>query len=149
MMNATIPTRMTPALSRGASKGFSLIELLVVLLILGLIATLVLPNVIGRSEAAKWQTAQSQVDRLAAGVDTYYMDNNNLPRELRDLVHRPANAPAWTGPYVRESLLNDPWDRPYNFRVPGESGRPFDIYSHGRNGSPGGEGPDRDIRSWD
>lgn len=145
MMNARMGAGMTTRMARG----FSLIELLVVLLILGLIATLVLPNVIGRSEAAKWQTAQSQVDRLAAGIDTYYMDTGNLPRDLRDLVHRPASAPAWTGPYVRESLLTDPWDRPYNYRTPGEGGRPFDIFSYGRNGSPGGEGPDREIRSWD
>ena len=131
------------------TKGFSLIELLVVLLILGLIASLVVPNVMGRSEAAKWSTANSQVDRLSQAVTEYYLDNGRAPANLRDLVHRPANAMNWNGPYVREALLTDPWDRAYNYRQPGQNGRDFDIYSHGRNGSPGGEGPDRDIQSWD
>lgn len=131
------------------AKGFSLIELLVVLLILGLIASLVVPNVIGRSESARWQTANSQVDRLSQAVTEYYLDNGRPPRALRDLVHRPTNAPNWNGPYVREALLTDPWDNAYHYRQPGEGGRDFDIFSYGRNGTPGGEGPDRDIRSWD
>lgn len=128
--------------------GFSLIELLVVLVILGLIAGLVVPNIMGRGEDAKSRAAVAEVQRLSMAVDEFYLDTGRAPRELRELIQRPANVSNWNGPYIRESNLADPWDNPYHYRYPGEN-RDFDIYSYGRDGTPGGEGPDRDITNWD
>lgn len=130
------------------ASGFSLIELLVVLVILGLIATLVVPNIIGKGEAAKWKTATAQVDRLSMAVDEFYLDTGRTPRELRDLVERPGNVPNWNGPYVKTSLLEDPWGNSYQYRSPGEH-RSVDIFSHGKDNQPGGEGPSRDINNWE
>lgn len=131
-----------------ASKGFSLIELLVVLIILGLIAGLVVPNIMGRGEDAKSRTAVAEVQRLSMAVDEFYLDTGRAPRELRELIERPSSVSNWNGPYVNASNLDDPWGNPYNFRSPGEH-RQIDIYTHGRDGQPGGEGPDRDIANWD
>lgn len=131
-----------------SSRGFSLIELLVVLLILGLIAGLVVPNIMGRSEDAKSRAASSEVQRLSMAVDEFYLDTGRAPRELRELIQRPSNVSNWNGPYIRESNLADPWANPYEFRYPGDH-LDVDIFSYGRDGEPGGEGPDRDINNWD
>ena len=131
-----------------ANKGFSLIELLVVLIILGLIAGLVVPNIMGRGEDAKSRTAVAEVQRLSMAVDEFYLDTGRAPRELRELLQRPSNVSNWNGPYVNASNLEDPWGNPYNFRSPGEH-RQVDIYTHGRDGQPGGDGPDRDISNWE
>lgn len=138
------PLRTTSA----RSGGFSLIELLVVLVILGLIAGLVVPNIMGRGEDAKSRAASAEVQRLSMAVDEFYLDTGRAPRDLRELVDRPGNVSNWNGPYIRESNLTDPWDNEYTYRYPGEH-RDFDIYSHGRDGQPGGEGPDRDVANWD
>ena len=133
---------------KNTSQGFSLIELLVVLVILGLIAGLVVPNIMGRGEDAKSRAAVAEVQRLSMAVDEFYLDTGRAPRELRELVEKPGNVSNWNGPYVNDSNLNDPWGNSYHYRFPGEH-RDFDIYSHGRDGQPGGEGPDRDIANWD
>lgn len=129
-------------------QGFSLIELLVVLVILGLIAGLVVPNILQRGEDAKVRAADAEVQRLSMAVDEFYLDNGRVPRELEELVNEPGNASNWNGPYVNQSNLVDPWDNPYEYRYPGEH-RSYDIYSHGADGSPGGEGPNRDVTNWD
>jgi general secretion pathway protein G len=130
------------------NSGFSLIELLVVLIILGLIAGLVVPNVMKRGEDAKFRAAEAEVQRLSMAVDEYYLDNGRPPQELRQLVDKPGDARNWNGPYVNESNLQDPWENTYNYRYPGEHGS-FDIWSHGADGSPGGEGTNADITNWD
>ncbi|WP_376692664.1 type II secretion system major pseudopilin GspG [Wenzhouxiangella sp. EGI_FJ10409] len=132
----------------GSSKGFSLIELLVVLMILGLIAGLVVPNVLQRGEDAKLKAADAEVQRLSMAVDEYYLDNGRPPEELRQLVSKPGNASNWNGPYVNESNLTDPWDNEYQYRYPGQH-RSYDVWSHGADGSPGGEGANADITNWD
>jgi general secretion pathway protein G len=131
-----------------SSQGFSLIELLVVLVILGLIAGLVVPNIMGRGEDAKSRAAVAEVQRLSMAVDEFYLDTGRAPRELRELVEKPGNVSNWNGPYVNDSNLEDPWGDPYRYRFPGEQ-RDFDIYTHGADGQPGGEGPNRDIANWD
>ena len=130
------------------SKGFSLIELLVVLVILGLIAGLVVPNVMQRGEDANVRAAKAEIQRLSMAVDEFYLDTGRAPRELRELVERPNNVRSWNGPYVNNSNLNDPWDNPYPYRFPGQH-RSFDIVSYGRDGSPGGQGVDAQISNWD
>ena len=130
------------------SQGFSLIELLVVLVILGLIAGLVVPNVMQRGEDAKLRAAKAEIQRISMAVDEFYLDSGRAPRELRELVERPANATNWNGPYINDSNLNDPWDNPYVYRYPGEH-RSFDIFSNGADGAPGGEGTNARIANWE
>ncbi len=133
---------------KSSNSGFSLIELLVVLIILGLIAGLVVPNIMQRGEDAKLRAADAEVQRLSMAVDEFYLDNGRPPEELRELIEKPGNATNWNGPYVNDSNLKDPWDNAYQYRYPGEH-RSFDIWSHGADGSPGGEGANADIKSWD
>ena len=130
------------------SQGFSLIELLVVLVILGLIAGLVVPNIMQRGEDAKVRAAKAEIQRLSMAVDEFYLDSGRAPRELRELVERPGNIRNWNGPYVNASNLLDPWDNAYQYRYPGQH-RSFDIFSHGADGSPGGEGINAQITNWD
>ena len=145
-LNRNIPRRSAPA--RSASRGFTLVELLLVLIILALIGGLVLPNIIGRAEGAKVKAASSQIDRLAMAVETYYMDTNNFPDDLDALVDDKGGVAGWNGPYVKKSILKDPWGRDYVYQYPGERGQ-FDITSLGADGQPGGEDTNKDISNWD
>jgi general secretion pathway protein G len=131
-----------------STQGFSLIELLVVLVILGLIAGLVVPNIMQRGEDAKVRAAKAEIQRLSMAVDEFYLDSGRPPRELRELVDRPANASNWNGPYVNASNLVDPWENPYTYRYPGQH-RSYDIFSNGADGSPGGEGINQPITNWE
>ena len=131
-----------------AQGGFTLVELLLVLVILALIAGLVLPGIIGKAEGAKVRAASSQISRLSMSVETFYLDTGSTPDSLRELVDDPGDVSGWNGPYVKNSLLKDPWGRDYQFRNPGEHGD-FDIYSYGADGQQGGEGRNADISSWE
>ncbi|NNE04131.1 MAG: type II secretion system major pseudopilin GspG [Xanthomonadales bacterium] len=131
-----------------AQRGFTLVELLLVLVILALIAGLVLPGIIGKAESAKVRAAGSQISRISMSVETFYLDTGNVPESLSDLVNEPADAAGWNGPYVKASTLKDPWGRDYEYRNPGEHGD-FDIYSLGADGQRGGEGKNADIVSWE
>ncbi|KAA9130774.1 type II secretion system protein GspG [Marinihelvus fidelis] len=130
------------------AAGFTLVELLLVLVILALIAGLVLPGIIGKAEGAKVRAASSQISRLSMSVETFYLDTGSTPDSLEDLVNEPSSASGWNGPYVKASLLKDPWGREYQFRSPGEHGD-FDIYSFGADGQQGGDGNNADITSWE
>ena len=143
--NRNLPRRTAPG--RQAARGFTLVELLLVLIILALIGGLVLPNIIGRAEGAKVKAASSQIDRLAMAVETYYMDTNSFPDSLEELVDSTGVA-GWNGPYVKRSILKDPWNREYVYQFPGEKGR-FDIVSLGADGQAGGEDTNADITNWD
>ena len=132
----------------GGTHGFTLVELLLVLMILALIGGLVLPRIIGKAEGAKVKAAALQVDRLAMAVESYYLDTGSTPDNLDLLVSEPGNVQGWNGPYVRASLLKDPWGRDYEYRYPGEHGD-FDLSSLGADGQPGGEDKNADINNWD
>ena len=133
--------------ARTASRGFTLVELLLVLIILALIGGLVLPNIIGRAEGAKAKAASTQIDRLAMAVETYYMDTNSFPETLDQLVDNSSGTDGWNGPYVKRSILKDPWNREYVYLYPGEKGQ-FDIISLGADGQVGGDDTDADIDNW-
>lgn len=133
---------------RQTARGFTLVELLLVLIILALIGGLVLPNIIGRAEGAKAKAASSQIDRLAMAVETFYMDTNSFPDSLDSLVNESGGVAGWNGPYVKKSILKDPWGREYVYQYPGEQGQ-FDITSLGADGQPGGEDTKADISNWD
>ena len=132
---------------RRRNGGFTLVELLLVLVILALIGGLVLPGIIGKAEGAKIKAASSQIDRLSMGVEAYYLDTGTIPDDLSALVDD-GGVDGWNGPYVKASSLNDPWGREYVYQYPGEHGD-FDIISYGPDGQPGGEDKNADINSWE
>lgn len=132
-------------------RGYSLLELLVVLAILGLIIAIAAPRLIGYFEASKAKTAKIQISNLSTAMDLYYLSNSGYPNEaqgLKALVERPEGAPAWDGPYLnRADGIIDPWGRPYLYKQPGVHGK-FDISSLGADGKEGGTGEDTDLGSW-
>lgn len=130
------------------SRGFTLVELLLVLVILALIGGLVLPGIIGKAEGAKVKAAGSQINRLSMAVESFYLDTGTTPDSLSELVGESSDVDGWNGPYVKKSSLKDPWGREYIYTYPGEHGD-FDIYSLGADGQPGGEGKNADINSWE
>ncbi len=133
------------------SAGFTLVELLVVLAILGLIAAIAVPQTIGYLGRAKSNTAGIQIENLGAALDLYRLDVGRYPSDsegLEALVSAPGDVSNWAGPYLKkESSLLDPWDKPYQYRFPGQNGE-YDLFSFGADGQEGGEGENRDIVSW-
>lgn len=131
--------------------GFTLLELMVVLLILAMLATIATPQVLKHLGKAKSQTAQIQIDALSASMDYYKIDLGHFPSQeqgLQALVQKPDNEPKWDGPYIKkQASLIDPWGRPYLYKLPGSHG-PYDLYTYGADGKEGGEGEDRDLGNW-
>lgn len=138
-------------IARAGERGYSLLELLVVLAILGLIIAIAAPRVIGYFDASKAKAAQIQISNIAAALDLYYLANGAYPSEqqgLKALVERPDGVQSWDGPYLnRADGIVDPWDRPYLYKQPGTHGK-FDVSSLGADGKEGGEAEDRDLGSW-
>jgi general secretion pathway protein G len=135
---------------RHARGGFTLLELLVVLAILGLLVGLVAPAVLHRLGAAKDKVAQQSIERLSSILDVYNLDVGSYPttgQGLEALVRRPAGVANWGGPYLQDGHLpQDPWGRPFVYRAPSlRPGHPFDLYSLGPSGRPGGSGADAPI----
>jgi general secretion pathway protein G len=140
--------RMHKKVHNNGQRGFTLVELLLVLVILALIAGLVLPGIIGKAESAKAKAASSQISRISMSVESFYLDTGSTPSSLDQLVNEPSGVSGWNGPYIKNSLLKDPWGKPYMFSAPGEHGD-FDILSFGADGQQGGEKNAADINSWD
>ncbi|MBU0918264.1 MAG: type II secretion system major pseudopilin GspG [Gammaproteobacteria bacterium] len=134
----------------GRRAGFTLLELLVVLVIIGLLAGYVGPQFfkqIGKSES---KTATAQVDALSKALDQYRLDTGRYPsteQGLGALWVQPAGETRWWGPYLRKAPPKDPWGRDYGYRAPGEHGE-YDLFSLGKDGREGGGGEDQDITSW-
>jgi len=131
-------------------KGFTLVELLVVIVIIGLLATLVGPRLFPKLGKGKQAAAKAQIELLGQALDQFRLDVGRYPTTqegLSALVVNPG-IEKWDGPYLKKAVPNDPWDRPYNYQSPGEHGE-YDLFSYGRDGSPGGEGEDKDVTSWE
>lgn len=129
------------------SKGFTLLELLVVIVIIGLLAGYVAPRYFSQVGKSEVQVARAQIEALEKALDQYRLDMRQYPsaeQGLDALVVKPANALAWSGPYLKKAVPTDPWGRAYVYRTPGTKGE-FDLYSLGRDGKPGGAGEDADI----
>ncbi len=136
---------------RAAQAGFTLIEMLVVITIIGLIMALVAPRVLNYLAESKVKAARIQIASLGSALDLYYLDVGHYPTSsegLTALVERPGNLTTWNGPYLKGDVVpEDPWGHPYVYRAPGEHG-PYDIISYGADGQQGGTGTASDITSW-
>lgn len=131
------------------NNGFTLIELLVVMVIVGLLAALVAPKLFPKLGKGKQAAAKAQIELLGQGLDQFRLDAGRYPTTQEGLNALAVNpgVPNWDGPYLKKAVPNDPWGRPYGYQSPGSHGE-YDLYSYGRDGSPGGEGEDADIVSW-
>lgn len=145
------PEHRTPQLpGRPQAAGFTLLELLVVMVIIGLLAAYVAPRYFSQLGKSEVRSAQAQVAALRSALDTYRLDVGRYPsteQGLAALLTRPQGVTRWSGPYLQKALPPDPWGRPYQYKSPGEHGD-FDLFSFGRDGRSGGSGDDADVTSW-
>lgn len=126
-------------------KGFTLVELMLVVIIIGVLVAMVAPRLAGRSEQAKIAAARADINaNLASALDLYEIDNGSYPEKLDDLMVKPANAANWKGPYLKKKPT-DPWGNPYVYKYPGTHGD-YDLMSYGRTGMEGGSDA---VTSWD
>jgi general secretion pathway protein G len=134
---------------RNKQQGFTLIELMVVVAILGILATIVMTNVVGKDEQARVTAAKTGLAQISNALEMYKLDNHKYPTTdegLEALVSKSASAKTFPqGGYLKGSLPKDPWGNPFQYIVPGSNGRPYDIYSWGADGAEGGEGNNADI----
>ena len=133
---------------RAIARGFTLIEIMVVVVIMGILAALVVPKLMGRTDDARIIAAKQDIATVMQALKLYKLDNQRYPtteQGLKALVEKPAGLESWDGPYIKkkESLI-DPWGEPYHYRHPG-TGKEFDIYSLGSDKKEGGEGDAGDV----
>lgn len=145
---ATHPSRLK--IRNRASRAFTLVELLLVLVILGTLAAIVVPKFAGRTEQARVTAAKSQIATFGVALDAFEVDNGYYPKGkdgLRELIEQPRDSISWRGPYLKQDIPNDPWGNPYIYECPGKNNdSSYDIASMGPDGRPGG---DDDITNWD
>jgi len=130
--------------------GFTLVELLIVMIILGLLAALVGPKMFGKVGASKQKAAKAQISLFETALDTYRLDTGKYPatdQGLQALRVKPGGVENWDGPYLAKEVPLDPWGHAYDYRCPGEHGD-YEIISYGADGKSGGEGEDSDIVNW-
>jgi general secretion pathway protein G len=128
-----------------SQRGFSLIEIILVVVLIGGIVAFAATRILGGGDRAKANLAKAQVQTMAEKVQQYEMDTGSLPNSLDQLVTAPGSATGWLGPYAKTAELKDPWNHPFEYTVPGD-GQPFDLISLGKDGKPGGTSVDADIK---
>jgi general secretion pathway protein G len=134
----------------GLSRGFTLLELLVVMVIIGLLAGYVGPKYFAQIGKSEVKVARAQIDSLGKSLDQFRLDTGHYPTSeegLASLTTRPANEPKWDGPYLSKAVPMDPWGSAYIYKFPGEHGD-YDLVSNGKDGQPGGVGEAADVTSW-
>jgi general secretion pathway protein G len=147
---ALIHSPCAAAHTRHHARGFTLLELLVVMVIIGLLAGYVGPKLFAQIGKSETKVTRAQIDALQKALDQYRIDIGRYPdtaQGLAVLVQRPADEPRWSGPYLAKAVPADPWGRPYLYTMPGSHGE-YDLQSLGKDGQPGGDGDDADLNSW-
>ncbi len=138
--------------SRARSEtGFTLLELLVVMVIIGLLAGFVAPRYFAQVGKSQVKIARAQIDALDKALDQFRLDVGRYPTSeegLQALVAAPSGEPNWSGPYLKKGVPPDPWGRPYVYQQPSTHGGDFDLMSYGKDGRAGGTGEDADIQNW-
>lgn len=132
------------------ARGFTLLELLVVMVIIGLLASYVAPRYFAQVGKSEVKAAKAQIDAFEKAMETYRLDVGRYPsteQGLAALVTAPAGVGKWQGPYLKKAVPPDPWGNAYQYKQPGDHGD-FDILSYGRDGRPGGQNEDADIGNW-
>lgn len=132
--------------------GFTLLELLFVMVIIGLLASYVAPRFFAQVDKSEIKVARAQLDAFDKALATYRLDTGRYPsteQGLKALVERPADESKWGGPYLAKSLPLDPWGRTYVYQQPGDAGREYELLSYGKDGQPGGSGDSADVSVWD
>lgn len=138
-------------INKKCKKGFTLMELLIVLVIIGLLAALVGPTLYQRIKPAKQSAAKAQIQNFMTALDSYFIDIGRYPttqQGLKSLRQKPDGIKKWIGPYLKKELPNDPWGHAYQYKAPGRNGG-YEIISYGANNLEGGDGEDADIASWE
>lgn len=141
---------LTQPKSPRLAAGFTLLELLVVMVIIGMLAGFVAPKFFAQIGKSETKTARAQIDSLEKSLDQYRLDVGRYPtteQGLAALNERPAGETKWAGPYLKKAVPPDPWSRPYIYKFPGEHGE-YDLSSYAKDGQPGGTGEAEDIVSW-
>jgi general secretion pathway protein G len=131
-------------------EGFTLVEILIVVIIIGLLAALVGPKLFGKVSGAKLKAAKAQIELFGTALDTFRLDLGRYPTAeegLKALREKPSGTEGWQGPYLPKEIPVDPWGRPYVYKSPGDHGD-YDLLSYGLDGAEGGEGENQDIVSW-
>lgn len=131
-------------------RGFTLIELMIVIIIIGLLAGLVGPRLFGKLTQAKQKAAKAQIELFGTALDAFRLDVGRYPTTeegLKALREKPSGVEEWKGPYLPKDIPLDPWGRPYIYKCPGEHGE-YDLLSYGLDGVEGGEGENQDVVSW-
>ena len=145
MLNLPVP--------RNRAHGFSLIEIIVVITIIGVIVGWAATNIFGKADQAQSKVGKAQIVGLSGPLDIYKLDTGKYPTTqegLKALLQAPSGVPNWNGPYVKNAdVLKDPWRNDLIYRSPGSENRPYEIVSLGADGLEGGEGPNRDLKSWE
>jgi len=139
-------------MKRPVQEGFTLLELLVVMVIIGLLASYVAPRFFGQIGKSEIKAARAQLDAFDKALATYRLDNGHYPsteQGLHALMERPADEPKWSGPYLSKAVPADPWGRSYVYRAPGEQGHDYDLMSFGKDGQRGGTAESADLSVWD
>ncbi len=136
--------------ARQREKGFTLIEIMIVVIIIGVLAALVGPKLFGKVSTAKLKAAKAQIELFGTALDALRLDVGRYPTSeegLMALREKPSGMEAWKGPYLPKEIPNDPWGKSYIYKSPGEHGD-YDLMSYGLDGASGGDGENEDVVSW-